>query len=128
MRSDEILKPLQSLLKEGEYASTFYDRLEKYLEIIEKKLKEDEELAVYYYGQGQGAEPIRIFNIGYHNPYLMILHGKDPQSQDCTVLLHTHSVQLILKIEQIKKKSKRRTIGFVGSESPSDDPKKSLNK
>lgn len=97
-------------------ANTFYDRLQEQISAAQAQLYEGEQLAVYY--QGQGGSPIQVTNLGYHNPYLIKLFGKNESAEDCLVLAHMNSVQLLLVVEKTDVRSPKRTIGFVGQSSP----------
>jgi len=97
-------------------ANTFYDRLQEQISAAQAQLYEGEQLAVYY--QGQGGSPIQVTNLGYHNPYLIKLFGKNESAEDCLVLAHMNSVQLLLVVEKTDARSPKRTIGFVGQSSP----------
>ena len=97
-------------------ANTFYDQLQEAINRELEQLGKMEQLAVYY--QGQGGSPIQVTNLGYHNPYLIKLFGKNESAEDCLVLAHMNSVQLLLVVEKTDARSPKRTIGFVGQSSP----------
>jgi hypothetical protein len=92
------------------YADTFYDRLRHHIEEFQKNLKEDEQLAIYSYAGPN--EPILITDIGYHNPFLINLFGTDSKGNECCVLAHMSSIQLVLKIEKASPEE-RKEIGFL---------------
>lgn len=97
-------------------ANTFYDQLREQISAAQAQLYEGEQLAVYY--QGQGGSPIQVTNLGYHNPSLIKLFGKNESAEDCLVLAHMNSMQLLLVVEKTDARSAKRTIGFVGQSSP----------
>jgi hypothetical protein len=103
-------------VRDNTMANTFYDRLQEQISAAQAQLYEGEQLAVYY--QGQGGSPIQVTNLGYHNPYLIKLFGKNESAEDCLVLAHMNSVQLLLVVEKTDARSPKRTIGFVGQSSP----------
>ena len=103
-------------VKDRTMANTFYDRLQEQISAAQAQLYEGEQLAVYY--QGQVGSPIQVTNLGYHNPYLIKLFGKNESAEDCLVLAHMNSVQLLLVVEKTDASSPKRTIGFVGQSSP----------
>jgi hypothetical protein len=103
-------------VKDLTMANTFYDRLQEQISAAQAQLYEGEQLAVYY--QGQVGSPIQVTNLGYHNPSLIKLFGKNESAEDCLVLAHMNSVQLLLVVEKTDASSPKRTIGFVGQSSP----------
>ena len=104
------------VVRDPTMARTFYDRLQEQISTAQAQLYEGEQLAVYY--QGQGGSPILVTNLGYHNPYLIKLFGKNESDEECVVLAHLNSVQLLLVVEKTDARSPKRTIGFVGQSSP----------
>ena len=107
----QVKIPEMPAIKDYKLADTFYDRLRHHIEETQKQLKKDEQLAVYY--NGRTVESIGVNNIGYHNPNLIIFYGRDSGGAECSILVHMEAVQLVLKIEKVEKKTKRRRIGFV---------------
>ena len=103
-------------VKDRTMANTFYDRLQEQISAAQAQLYEGEQLAVYY--QGQVGSPIQVTNLGYHNPSLIKLFGKNESAEDCLVLAHMNSVQLLLVVEKTDASSPKRTISFVGQSSP----------
>jgi hypothetical protein len=95
---------------------SIYDRLQEQISTAQAQLVEGEQLAVYY--QGQGGSPILVTNLGFHNPYLIKLFGKNESDEECVILAHMNSVQLLLVVEKTDARSPKRTIGFVGQSSP----------
>jgi hypothetical protein len=106
----------RAVVKDRTMADTFYDRLQEQISTALAQLVEGEQLAVYY--QGQGGSSIQVTNLGYHNPYLIKLFGKNESDEECVVLAHMNSVQLLLVVEKTDARSPKRTIGFVGQSSP----------
>jgi hypothetical protein len=94
------------------YASELYDRLQENIETSKANLQADEELAAYYYTASGGI--IGITSFGYHNPYLIIIYGVDEQMNECKVLAHAYSFQIVLKVLKIENQNQRKTIGFIG--------------
>ena len=97
-------------------ADTFYDRLQEQIQGSLGQLREGEQLAAYYYGQGSA--PILVTNLGYHNPYLIKIFGKNERDEECLVLAHMNSVQLVLVVEKTDARSPKSTIVFVGQSAP----------
>jgi hypothetical protein len=104
------------VVRDPRMARTFYDRLQVQISTAQAQLYEGEQLAVYY--QEQGGSRILVTNLGYHNPYLIKLFGKNESDEECVVLAHMNSVQLLLVVEKTDARSPKRTIGFVGQSSP----------
>jgi hypothetical protein len=105
-----------SVLKNPTLASTFYDQLQEAINRELEQLGKMEQLAVYY--QGPSGAPLLVTDLGYHNPYLIKLFGKNERDEECVVLAHMNSVQLLLVVEKPAARSPKRTIGFVGESSP----------
>ena len=98
-------------IKDYKLADTFYDRLRQHIEGTQNQLKKDEQLVLYYYNQT--GERILVTDMGYHNPNLIILYGQDSNGNECSVIAHMQSVQLVVKILKLENKAERRTIGFL---------------
>jgi len=105
--------PSVNLPKDHTMADTFYDRIKAHIEETEKNLKKEEQLRLLYFGQG-GVSLI-VKDIGYHNPNLIALYCVDGQGSESSVLVHMHSVQLIVQVIKIKKPQKKIPIGFVNN-------------
>ena len=105
-----------AVMKDRTMANTFYDQLQEQISRKSAQLSEGEQLALYY--QRQGDSPMQVNNLGYHNPYLITLFGKNESGEECIVLAHMNSVQLLLVVEKTDARSPKRTIGFVGQSSP----------
>ena len=103
--------PSISLPENYKLADTFYDQLRKNIEEIQKNVKKKEQLLIYYYPSPN--EPILVTSIGFQNPYMMIFHGIDAMGNECAVLAHMLSVQLILRVVKIGDQKKKRKIGFL---------------
>jgi len=105
-----------AVMKDRTMANTFYDQLQEQISSKSAQLSEGEQLALYY--QQQGGSTMLVTNLGYHNPYLITLFGKNESDEECIVLAHMNSVQLLLVVEKTDARSPKRTIGFVGQSSP----------
>ena len=92
-------------------ADTFYEHLRLHIEALQKNLEEDEQLLVFYYGPS-GAVML-VTNIGYQNPSLIVLQGVDSMGEECCVLSHMFTVQLVLRVMKVEDKEKKRRIGFM---------------
>jgi hypothetical protein len=97
-------------------ADKLYDRLENHIKDAESKLAEDEQLAVLFHSNA--GEGIIVNDIGYHNPMLIKLYGTDQHGNDCTILAHMHSVQLILRVQKLQGTEQRKNIGFRSNVAP----------
>jgi hypothetical protein len=98
--------------KDASMADTFYDRLEKRVADAQGKLKPGEVLTLTFHS---GAESIEVNDIGYHNPNLIVLYGRDGVGNECRVLVHMSSVALVCKTVNLADAASRK-IGFVGNE------------
>ncbi|MGE5618433.1 MAG: hypothetical protein ACM3US_04160 [Sphingomonadaceae bacterium] len=105
---------LAASIKDYKLADTLYEELEEDIQKTQQGLGPDEQiLAIYYAPNG---DPIIIDDIGYHNPYLLILKGRDAEGNKCRVLAHMNVVQIVVKILKVVGKQPRRQIGFVGEQ------------
>lgn len=99
-------------LKEWETSKTFYERIQENYEAIGSNLNSDEYITVHYYGNGGS---YLVYDLGYHNPYLLILHCLDSNSQKCTIFVHVYSAELVLVQRSVEEKSEDKPqMGFVG--------------
>ena len=114
------IDPAKKVYNPYEYADEFYGRLEKHVEETRAQLKEGEQLAMFYYPRS--GEAVVITDIGYRNPYLITLFGQDSQMNECHVLVHVQSVELVLKIVKSDAKVPRKGIGFIGDVAQKDEP------
>ena len=99
------------VVSDYEMADTFYDRLESFITEAQSELEENQQLEISY--ASPAGEIITVTDIGYHNPYLIRLYGKDKRNQECTVLVHMNSVQLIVRTANLRDAEQHRRIGFL---------------
>ena len=99
--------------KNYNYADTFYDNLQELISDYQKELAKDEQLSLrYFFPSG---ETISIDDIGYYNPSVVIFHGTTNAGDECHILAHMNSVQLLVTISKAGSGVKRKQIGFTGS-------------
>ena len=94
------------------YADIFYEGLEESIKRTQSELKEGQQLILCYYDQA--GRLIFVEDIGYSNPFLIILFGKDTEGNKCNVFLHMAALQLVAKIVSGTAKNKPRPLGFLG--------------
>jgi hypothetical protein len=92
-----------AVVRDRTMANTFYERLQEQISAGLAQLAEGEQLTVYH--QGQGGSSIQVTNLGYHNPYLIKHFGKNERDEECLVLAHMNSVQLLLVVEKTDARS-----------------------
>lgn len=94
-------------------ASNFYQRLKYHIEATQAELKDDQQLVIYFCNKT--GELILIEDIGYHNPTLIILYGRDSQGNPSNLLVHMESVELVLKVLKVENEPEiqKRRIGFL---------------
>jgi hypothetical protein len=80
------------------------------LHAMQKALKEDEELAVWY---ESGAEKIRVMEIFLPSWKLAVLTGHDPARALTRVIAPVESVQLIAKVMKVAAGGKPARVGLV---------------
>src|SRR5437868_15486199 len=86
-------KQLDYTVHRADYADTFYNRLKKEIADAEAALKEGQSLSLEY--SSPSGDRVTVRNIGFRNPNLIMLYGSYQRGNDCTVLAHMESLQLI---------------------------------
>ena len=81
---------------------------------MQKALKEDEELAVYFQN---GSEKIRVMEIYFPNWKLAVLTGPDADRVLSRVVTPAESVQLIVKVMKVPAGTKPNRVGLVAPKS-----------
>lgn len=101
-------------------ADTMYERLHEHITEAEASLENDQTLELYHYLPN--GEPIRVLDVGYHNPYLMKFYGVDSNGNECDVLVHFESTHLLVRKVPLGQVGKKQPIGFSGDseESPAE--------
>ncbi len=95
------------------FASKLYERIQKQVsEAEETLLKEGEQLVLIHHPPA--GEPIRVTDVGYHNPVLIVLDGYDSQELRCRVLVHVEAFHMVMKALPAQSGAPRRQIGFAG--------------
>ena len=77
---------------------------------MQKALKEDEELAVWFQN---GAEKIRVMEIYFPSWKLAVLSGPDPDRVLSRVVMPVESVQLVVKVMKVPAGTKPARVGLV---------------
>ncbi|MBS1858798.1 MAG: hypothetical protein JST11_25730 [Acidobacteria bacterium] len=77
---------------------------------MQKALKEDEELTVWY---GSGADRIRVFEIYLPTWKLAVLTGQDSERALCRVISPVDALQLVTRVVKAPAGSKPGRIGLV---------------
>jgi hypothetical protein len=109
----EMMTPATPPIVEKNYqlANTLYDRVQHFIKNAEAKLEAKQELLVLFFDRV--GRPILVSDLGYHNPNMMIVWGTDTNGEDCSVLVHMSSFELVLQVVEEKPEAPRRPIGFV---------------
>jgi hypothetical protein len=97
--------------KDATMADTMYERLHVHISKVEAELGEDQAIELYHYLPD--GEPLRVRDVGYHNPYLMKFYGVDANGNECDVLVHFGSTHLLLRKVRAEP-GKEHPIGFSG--------------
>ncbi len=95
-------------------ADVFYKHLQDYIINLINSLKEDEALQVVYYDQA-GHEYL-VYDIGYYNPNLIVLHCIKPETspgEKFHAMIHMQALQLVVEIVKKQDKTVKRQIGFL---------------
>jgi hypothetical protein len=127
MKTDDLLPRstmMQQLLGEPrlvvperlDLASVMYKRVRGEIADFEAELNPDEEVALVVAQFGQMLT-IRVLDLGYRNPSLMTVHGTTENGDDCTLMLHTTQLALLL----VKAKVTDRPAHRIGFAQPSAD-------
>jgi hypothetical protein len=80
------------------------------LHAMQKALKEDEELAVWF---GSGAERIRVLEIYLPTWKLAVLTGHDSERALCRVISPVETLQLVAKVVKVPAGVKAGRVGLV---------------
>ena len=107
--------PSLALPSNYKLADTFYEQLRVNIESMQKKIKKNEQLLIYC---NAGGQPILVTSIGFQNPSMIIFHGLDSMGNECAVLSHMTSVQLIVRVIKVEGPQKSRRIGFMHKSPP----------
>jgi len=110
VRIPRYAAPALTLPSNYKLADTFYEQIRTHVEAMQKNLKKDEQLLIYH---NAGGQPILVTSIGFQNPSMIVLHGLDAMGNECCVLSHLTSVQLVVRVMKVDKQQKRRRIGFM---------------
>lgn len=93
-------------------AKHFYEALKAAIIQSSRTLTDKQRLAVSL--QTSRGEMVLVHGLGYINPNLLFIYGKDPDNNDATVLVHPCTVQLIIKrLGPVAEQPARRPIGFL---------------
>jgi hypothetical protein len=92
-------------------ASTFVERLEKWIRAAEESLKSDESLVLKVLLHNDREH--QISNVSYQNPNLIAFHCIDDLVMEKTILVHQSSVQLVYSVEKIDRDTEKKPIGFI---------------
>jgi hypothetical protein len=111
VRIPRYTAPSLTLPSNYKMADTFYEQIRTNLEEMQKNLEENEQLLVYHYCPS--GHPIFVTSIGFQNPAMIVLHGLDAMGNECCVLSHMTSIQLVVRVMQVEGEKKRRRIGFM---------------
>jgi hypothetical protein len=98
-------------IKNRNMADTLHGQVQEVIEGAEKKLQEGQELVAWFFDRV--GRPIRMTDLGYYNPNMMIVWGVDPEGNDCSVLVHMSSFELVLQVVEVKPEQPRRPVGFI---------------
>ncbi|MDD5528942.1 MAG: hypothetical protein PHX21_02810 [bacterium] len=100
-----------SLSQVNNLASTFVERLEKWIREAENSLKPDERLVLKVILHNDREH--QVSNVSYQNPNLIAFHCIDDLVTEKTILVHQSSVQLVYSIEKIDRDTEKEQIGFI---------------
>lgn len=100
--------------KNYQLADTLYEHIQEFIRKAEAELGAKQRLVVLFFDRV--GRPIVVSDIGYHNPTMMIVWGMDPEGNDCSILVHMSSFELVLQVVEEQQETPRRPIGFVAPE------------
>jgi hypothetical protein len=103
--------PSLTLPSNYKLADTFYEQIRAHIEAMQKNIKKNEQLLIYHYPSA--GQPILVTSVGFQNPSMIVLHGLDSMGNECCVLTHMTSVQLVVRVIKVDQQTKRRRIGFL---------------
>lgn len=106
---NEINNLVSTLKATPEMQADFLDAVKAQLAALGKRLKEDEDLAVYCC---IGADKMRVFDLEIASATLVVVHGLDPEGILTSALLHPDALNFLCKVVKLKPGAKRRPVGF----------------
>ena len=77
---------------------------------MQKSLKEDEELVVWF---SNSSETLRVMEIFLPSPKLAVLSGHDPDHNLTRVIAPVESLQLVIKVMKVAARCKPLRVGLV---------------
>ena len=80
------------------------------IQLMQKALKEDEELVVWF---ANGTEKIRVMEIFLPSWRLAVLSGHDPERNRTRVISPVESLQLVMKVMKVAAGGKAARVGLV---------------
>lgn len=92
------------------FADTMYDRIVSAIKDFEAGLAVDEEIGAQLANFGNNIT-VAIEDIGYHNPFLILIHGVTSNGHRCTLLQHMSQANILLVALKAREGHGRR-IGF----------------
>ncbi len=90
-------------------ADNYLEAMRAQLAAMAKRLKDDEDLVVYFSG---GGERMRVFDVESDSSSVVLLHGLDSDGSRTTALVHASSLQFFCKFAKLKPQQQRRPVGF----------------
>jgi hypothetical protein len=93
-------------------AKQFVERLFLRLRDMERSLADGEQLEIVEFLPSGKA--ISVDSMGYENPALVNLHGREQgTTKTCTLLAHQSSVQVLVSVEPVQSEETRRVLRFT---------------
>jgi hypothetical protein len=106
---NDISNLVSTLKATPELQADFLDAARAQLTALSKRLKEDEDLAVYC---SIGADRMRVFDIEVASATLVVVHGIDAEGGFTSALAHPDALNFVCKAIKLKPGGKRRPVGF----------------
>jgi len=92
-----------------EMQADFLDAARNQFAALSKRLKEDEDLAVYC---SIGPDRMRVFDVEVASATLVVVHGIDADGVFTSLLAHPDALNFVCKVVKLKPGGKRRPVGF----------------
>jgi hypothetical protein len=96
-------------------ADYFYERLKQEIQDAEQDVNAGQVVAVYCHLFG--GESIRVEDLGYMNPNVLLVYGLDHKRQQTVAMIHINAAQIMMKWEEAEQSRPKRSIGFVADKS-----------
>jgi len=106
-------------LRDYSMADTFYETVAGIVDDERKRLKEGEQLRVYWI-QPDGKQ-ILVEEIAFSNPNMILLYGRADATSRLTIITHMSACSLVMRVGPSDPERPQRQLGFLGERGAGDE-------